>query len=278
MTHADIDPDAFNAFEAAGWEGAARGYDRSFRSLTSRLAEPLLDAAAVSGGTRVLDVATGPGYVAGRAARRGAQVVGVDIASAMLELARELNPGIDFRQADAQVLPFEDGSFDAVVGNFVILHLGRPEQAAAEFVRVLAPEGRLALTVWDTPDRARFLGVVLEAVGETGATPPEDVPAGPDFFRFADDEEFGTLLAGAGLEERRVQRIEFTLEVPDAAEYFDALLGGTVRVSALVLRQPDEMQEKIRAAFERRMEEYRGAGGFELPVSVKLASGRKTKP
>jgi SAM-dependent methyltransferase len=193
----------------------------------------------------------------------------------MLELARALNPGIEFRQADAQALPFEDGSFDAVVGNFVILHLGRPEQAAGEFVRVLASGGSLALTVWDTPDRARFLGVVLDAFGEARATPPEDVPAGPDFFRFAADEEFDALFGEAGLEERRVERIEFTLEVPDAGEYFDALLGGTVRVSALVLRQPDEMQEKIRAAFERRMEEYRTAEGFELPVSVKLASGRK---
>ena len=275
MQHTDIDPDAFNAFEAAGWEGAAQGYDRSFRSLTSRLAEPLLDAASVTTGTRVLDIATGPGYVAGQAAERGADVVGADIASAMLELARTLNPGIDFRQADAQALPFEDGSFDAAVGNFVILHLGRPEQAAGEFVRVLAPGGRLALTVWDTPDRARFLGVVLDAFGESGATPPEDVPAGPDFFRFAADEEFDALLGDAGLEERRVERIEFTLNVPEAGEYFDALLGGTVRVSALVLRQPDEMQEKIRAAFERRMEEYRTADGFELPVSVKLASGRK---
>jgi SAM-dependent methyltransferase len=271
----DIDPDAFNAFEAAGWEGAAQGYDRSFRSLTSRLAEPLLDAASVAEGTRVLDVATGPGYVAGRAAERGADVVGVDIASAMVELARRLNPGLDFRQADAQALPFEDASFDAVVGNFAILHLGRPEQAAGEFGRVLAPGGRLALTVWDAPDRARFLGVLVDALGEVGATPPEDLPAGPDFFRFAADEEFDALLGDAGLEERRVERIEFTLDVPDAREYWDALLGGTVRVSALVLRQPDDVQERIRDAFERRLEEYRTAGGFELPVSVKLASGRK---
>ena len=68
MKHAGIDPDAFNAFEAAGWERGAEGYDRSFRSLTSRLAAPLLDAASVKAGTRVLDIATGPGYVAGEAA------------------------------------------------------------------------------------------------------------------------------------------------------------------------------------------------------------------
>jgi SAM-dependent methyltransferase len=275
MKQTDIDPDAFNAFEAAGWEGAAQDYERTFRSLTSRLAEPLLDAAAVAGGTRVLDIATGPGYVAGQAASRGAEVVGVDIASSMIELARRSYPGIDFLQADAHALPFEDATFDAVVANFAILHLGRPEQAVGEFVRVLSPGGRLALTVWDTPDRARFLGVLVEAFAESGASPPEGVPAGPDFFRFADEAEFDALLGVHGLDDRDVATIEFTLAVPSAGEYWDSLLGGTVRMSALVLGQPDSTQERIRDAFERRMDEYRTADGFELPVSAKLASGRK---
>jgi ubiquinone/menaquinone biosynthesis C-methylase UbiE len=275
MEHAGIDPDAFNAFEAAGWEGAAQGYDRSFRSLTSRLAEPLLEAASVTAGTRVLDIATGPGYVAGLAAEQGADVIGADIASAMVELARTLNPGIDFRQADAHALPFEDASFDAVVGNFAILHLGRPEQAVGEFARVLAPGGRLALTVWDAPERARFLGVLLEAFAEAGAAPPEGVPAGPDFFRFAQEGEFDALLRDQDFDHRRVKTIEFMFSVASADEYWDGLLGGTVRVSALVQGQVDETQQRIRAAFDRQMDEYRTADGFELPVSVRLASGRK---
>jgi SAM-dependent methyltransferase len=275
MRHAGIDPDAFNAFEAAGWEKRAEDYDRFFRPLTSRMVEPLLDAASVTGGTRVLDIATGPGYVAGEAAARGAEVVGVDVAQAMVALARRLHPDVDFRQADVHALPFEDSSLDAVVGNFVILHLGRPEQAAAEFVRVLVPGGRLALTVWDTPDRARFLGVLVGAFAEAGATPPEDLPSGPDFFRFAKDEEFDALLRDQGLDDRRVRTIEFTFSVPSAREYWDGLLAGTVRMSALVLGQPGEMQQRIREAFDRRMEEFRERDGFVLPVSVKLASGRK---
>jgi SAM-dependent methyltransferase len=275
MEHAGIDPDAFNGFEAAGWEEKAQVYDRSFRSLTSRLAEPLLDAASVRDGTRVLDIATGPGYIAGRAAARGAQVVGADIAEAMLELARRLQPGVEFQQADAHALPFEDASFDAVVGNFAILHLGRPEQAASEFVRVLAAGGRLALTVWDAPDRARFLGVLVEAFAESGATPPEGVPVGPDFFRFAQEGELDALLRDQGLDDRSVRTIKFTFSVASADEYWDGLLGGTVRVSALVQGQVEETQQRIREAFDRRMDEYRTADGFELPVSVKLASGRK---
>src|SRR4026208_1093991 len=119
------DPDALHAFEAAGWEEKAAEYEGAFGSLTGQAIEPLLDAASVGAGTRGLDVATGPGRGAGDASRRGAMAVGVDIAQAMVELARELHPGLDFRQADAQALPFQDARLHAVVGNFALPPPGR---------------------------------------------------------------------------------------------------------------------------------------------------------
>jgi SAM-dependent methyltransferase len=272
---AAIDPDAFNAFEAGGWEERAAGYDHFFGPITGQLVDPLLDAAFVRAGTRTLDLATGPGYVAARAAGRGASVVGVDVAGAMISLARRLHPQLDLRQADAHELPFDDASFDAVVGNFLILHLGRPEQAVAEFVRVLRPRGRLALTAWDLPERARFLGVFLDAVAEAGATAPEDLPTGPDFFRFSVDEEFDALLRDHGLDDRTVSRIAFTHRVASADELWDGLLGGTVRTSALIMRQPEETRRRIRDAFDRLVGPYQRRDVLELPVSAKLAAGRK---
>src|SRR5690348_15622964 len=110
-----IDADAFNAFEAEGWERQAAGYDAFFGQITSRLIDPLLDAAGVGPGASVLDVATGPGYVAERAAERGAKVVGVDVAEAMVALARGRHRELEFHRADAEALPFPDESFDAVV-------------------------------------------------------------------------------------------------------------------------------------------------------------------
>ncbi len=270
-----IDPDAFNAFEAEGWERQAAGYGRFFGHLTGRLIDPLLDAAHVGEGTRTLDLATGPGYVAARAAERGASVVGVDGAAAMLALAREQHPELEFRQADVHELPFETASVDAVVANFLVLHLGRPEQAMAEFVRVLRPGGRLALTAWDLPDQARFLGVFLDAVAEAGATPPEGLPAGPDFFRFSVDAEFDALLGDHGLEQREVTRIAFTHHVASADQLWDGLLAGTVRISALILGQPEETRQRIRRAFDRLVEPYRTGNGLDLPVAAKLAAGRK---
>jgi SAM-dependent methyltransferase len=270
-----IDADAFNAFEAAGWQEKAAGYEDFFAPITARVVEPLLDAAGVGEGTRLLDVATGPGVVAGAAARRGAAVVGVDIAPAMLALARRRFPGLDFREADAERLPFPDAAFEAVVANFLVLHLGRPEQVAAELARVLAPGGKVALTVWDAPGRARLFGVFLDAVAAAGAAPPADLPAGPDFFRFAEDAEFEAILRDRGLEDAAVETIAFDQRVASADELWDGLLGGAVRTPALILRQPEETQRRIREAFEEQLAAHRDEDAFKLPLSVKLASATK---
>lgn len=120
------------------------GYHRFFGPITGRAAEPLLNAAQVGAGTRVLDVATGPGYIASHAVARGASVVGVDFAPEILALAASLNPAVEFRRGDAHHLLFEAGSFDAVVSGFVLPHLGDHAQAMDEFVRVLTPGGKLA--------------------------------------------------------------------------------------------------------------------------------------
>jgi len=103
----------------------------------------------------------------------------VDVAGAMVSLARRLRPEIEFRQADAERLPSGDAEFDAVVANFLILHVGRPERVAAELTRVLAPGGRLALSTWDVPARGRLIGVLADAVQQAGASPPVDLPPGP---------------------------------------------------------------------------------------------------
>jgi SAM-dependent methyltransferase len=274
MSEPPVDADAFNAFEAAGWEKQVSGYQDFFGPITTRLVGPLLDAAAVDRGARV-----GRGLrtrLRGCApAERGASVIGVDVAEGMISLARRLQPQLDFRFGNAEALPFSDASFDAVVANFVLLHLGRPERAAAEFARVLDADGRVALTVWDLPDQARFLGVLVDAVAEAGASSPPDIPVGPPIFRFSDEREFANLLRDQGLYEIDVRTISFSHAEPSSDALWRGLLGGTVRISALILRQTDDMQRQIRAAFDRIVKPYEVDAGLELPVSVKLASARK---
>jgi ubiquinone/menaquinone biosynthesis C-methylase UbiE len=270
-----VDADAFNAFEAEGWESKAAGYDGFFGRITGRVVEPLLDAAEVGPGTRVLDVATGPGYAAALAAERGASVVGMDVAEEMVSLAARLHPDLEFRQGNAEALPFPDEAFHAVVSNFGLLHLGHPERAASEFARVLDSGGSVALTVWDLPERTRLLGVFLDAVARAGATAPEDIPVGPPFFHFSDDGEFVRLLADVGLEEPMVRTLSFVQSIPSPDDLWRGMLGGTVRTSALILRQPDDIHQRIRAAFDRIVQQYAVGDHLELPVAVKLASARK---
>jgi SAM-dependent methyltransferase len=268
-----VDLEAFDRFEANAWEERVEGYADFFGAVTGRLVEPLLNLAQVGQGARVLDVATGPGYVAAQAARRGATVSGVDVAEAMVARARVEHPGIEFRQADGQSLPFDDGAFDAVVANFGLPHFGRPEIAVAEGARVLAPSGRLALTTWDVPTEMRMFGVFLEAVAEVGAGPPDGLPPGPDVFRFSDDGEFRRLLEGQGLIEVEVRRVAFTHPVVSSDDFWHALQSGTVRMASLIRGQSEDTRRRIRAALERRLAPYRADGRFELPVSVKLAAG-----
>ena len=273
-----LDHDAFDAFEAAGWEEKAGAYERFFGGITDRVVAPLLDAASVGVGTRVLDVATGPGWVAARAAELGASVVGIDVAEAMIARARAAHPGAEFRRADAQELPFADATFEAVVGNLAVMHFSRPERAMAEFARVLRPGGRLALTAWAPPARHRLAGVFLDALAEARALPPADLPRGPDFFRFSDDEAFAGALRRQGLENPVLTDITFAQPFTSADELWDGMLGATVRVSALLTRQPEEVHRRIRLAFDRLAEGYRRGLALELPVAIKLASARKPDP
>ena len=152
---------------------------------------------------RVLDLGTGPGYVAARAVERGADALGIDVTRAMVDLASRTHPRLTFQQASATELPFPDGSFDAVVGNLVILHVGEPELVAGESSRVLVPNGRVAFSTWDTPERSPLFGAIFAAVADAGVDPPADLPAGPAFFRFADDDEFARLLTEAGFADVR---------------------------------------------------------------------------
>jgi SAM-dependent methyltransferase len=264
-----IDPAAFNAFEAAGWDERATTYHRSLLPLTQLLTEPLLDGAAVAAGMRVLDVGSGPGYVAAAAAGRDATAVGVDIANGMVALARTLHPKVEFVQGDGEHLEFTDDSFDAVVGNFVIPHFGRPEQAAAEFARVLTPGGKVSLSTWDVPGASVMPGAFFDAVQEVGVSPPADLPAGPPFYRYADEGEFARLLQDAGLVDVTVSTVAFTYHF--AGDLFDCLVDGTVRVRSLVFGQPEATQARVRAALDRLTARYAVDGGLDLPVSVKVA-------
>jgi ubiquinone/menaquinone biosynthesis C-methylase UbiE len=249
-----------------GWGAKAETYELLTGRITERLVEPLLDAAGVAQGMRVLDVGTGPGYAARRAAERGADATGVDMAEEMLELAQRLNGGARFLQADAENLPFDERSLDAVVSHFAVHHVPQPERALAEFARVTRPGGWIAISSWDQPERNRFLGVLIDAVRACGVAAS---------VHFADDEELRRLLAGAGLEAVEIRSVSLTQRVADADALWDGMVGGSVRTAALLTHQPPDVREKVRAAAKRLAREYETDGALAIPACAKIARGRK---
>ncbi len=274
MVSPAVDPAAFHAFERAGWESIPRAYQDAFGTLTTQAIEPLLDAARVGPGVRVLDVATGPGYVAAAAAGRGAAVVGVDFSAAMLAEARRHSPTVDFREGDAEAFSFPDGSFDAVVMNFGLLHLGRPDQALAEAHRVLRPGGRLGFTVWAKPEEAIAFGIVLRAIERHGRL-DVPLPPGPPFFRFSDPAESRRVLGELGFQSPDVVTIPqvWRLASPDAL--FLVMRDGTVRTAGLLRAQTPEAQEAIRADVREAVRAYARAGTVELPMPAVLTSAAR---
>ena len=127
-------------------------------------------------GSNVLDVACGTGNLAIPAAKTGAQVIGVDIATNLIEQARARaqaeNVTATFDVGDAEQLPYEDSSFDTVITMFGAMFAPRPDLTTAELLRVCRTGGRIAMANW-TP--TGFVGQMFKIVAEY--VPPPDIPS-----------------------------------------------------------------------------------------------------
>jgi ubiquinone/menaquinone biosynthesis C-methylase UbiE len=211
--------DVFRSFERAAHDTRAKTYYDAFSAVTNRAIEPLLDAAQVREGTKLLDVASGPGTLAGRAAQRSAIVVGTDIAPSMVALARELHPALTFREASAEDLPFAPSSFDCVVSGFGIGHFSAPGRALAEFARVLAPKGRVALSWWDGFEKNRINGIFFDVISELGINASDALPAGPSVGQFSDPDKFAETLRAAGSRSRGLSTYLFRIRCQVSTNY-----------------------------------------------------------
>jgi ubiquinone/menaquinone biosynthesis C-methylase UbiE len=269
-----IEPEKFRDFERAGWENIPGEYHQAFGSLTIQAIDALLDAVRVKEGVNLLDIASGPGYVASAAAKRGAVVVGVDFSSAMVAEAQKLHPDVDFREGDAETLPFGNGLFDAAVMNFGILHLGRPDHALVEAHRVLRAGGKFAFTVWAKPEETVGFGIVLRAVEAHGEA-KVPLPPGPPFFRFSDPDESKRALIAAGFDSPKVKKVEQVWRLPAGDGLFEAMRDSTVRTAGLLRAQKPEALGKIRSYIRQETQRYTKDDIVELPMPAMLAWARK---
>src|SRR5436190_3195678 len=129
--------------------------------------EELCEALDLRAGRKVLDVAAGNGMVSLAAARRWCEVVSTDYVPSLLERGRARASAegltIEFREADAEALPFADGSFDTVVSTFGVMFTPNQDKAAAELLRVCKSGGKIGLANW-TPEG--FIGQVFKTLGK----------------------------------------------------------------------------------------------------------------
>ncbi|MBO8201169.1 class I SAM-dependent methyltransferase [Streptomyces smyrnaeus] len=265
---------AFDESERRAWAGKADAYAGSFAKLCAYPVPGLLDAAGVEAGTHVLDVGTGTGTAAATACERGAKVVAVDAEPAMIATAAQEAPAAEVRLAALPDLPFDDGAFDAVVGNFVLNHVGRPRAALAELRRVTRPGGRVAVTIWAVPP-APGQALLGRAVQEAGVGRPAHLPAlapEEDFPRT--EQGFATLLGDAGLRHVVCDILEWD-HWTTPQEWWSGPAAGVATIGQILKSRPPGVVEEIRGHFVALCAEFvRSGGALVLPHAALLAHGR----
>jgi ubiquinone/menaquinone biosynthesis C-methylase UbiE len=261
-------PQDVAAFEHATWSRCAPGYAEGFATLTGEAIPRLLEAARVGQGSRVLDIGTGTGVAAAAAHRLGAKVVGVDFSDAMLAEARQRIPDIEFRSATAETLLFADTSFDAVLANAVLHHLGDPAGALREASRVLAPNGRIACTVWAEPEKLEAFGLFFAAVEEhAGAA---ELPHGP-LFGVTDRETIEPLLAGSGFENIELETLDITWRMKSIDTLLHAF-GTWAQLDSF----PEATRHAIEADVRSAAARYTDGDGLSIPNPMLLISATRS--
>lgn len=192
----------------------------------------------------------------------------------MVELARKLHPGIDFRIGDAEALPFGDAEFDRAVMNFGILHLAQPDAAIREAHRVLRSGGRFAFTAWAKPEEAVGFRIALRAVEEFG-DPNVPLPPGPPFFRFSDRDECRRVLEASGFRSVAVTQLPLVWKLATPDDVFDAFYNGSARTGGLLRAQSPAALANVRDAILKSAAAFTRGDHLEIPMPALVVSATK---
>ena len=232
------------------WNRIADVYVREIDRRFEPVVEHVITRAELRPGERVLDLGTGTGSLAARAAERvGPQghVVGMDISADMLGQARQRAAAlglttVTFREGRAEALPAEPESFDVVLASLSLMYVIDRDAAARELARVLRPEGRLVAAVWAEPEACDI--VLFQQTAGRFAGPPPVPGVGPG--ALADPTQLLQQLAAAGIQ-ARVERETLGFDFESFGAAWDTLAGVTTA------QLPAERQQEARAAVQTAM-------------------------
>ncbi len=257
----------YDAFERAAWQERERGYAEIFAQLTRLAAQALVSAVRVAPGQVVLEVGCGSGSVSSTLVATGATLVLSDASRAMVGLARGAAPGAGAVCAALPALPFADDSVDAVVGGFVVNHLGDPGSALAELHRVTRAGGRIALTCWDrSPGRTAPTAVFDHALRVAGVNLPP-APAGPPALTLPG---FRGLFDDALWQDAEVERLTLVHAI-DPGLWWTGLITGTARIGAAFAALDERQRLAVRQAYDELVRDrVDGHGRFRLEAVALL--------
>lgn len=260
---------------AAIFDQAADSYDREQLSFFDAHADAIVAGIGLRPGDRMLDVATGTGKVAVRAAAAvggDGLVVGVDVSPSMLRRARAKATAapIHYALMDARGLALRDRSFD-VAGCAFGLTFMRPvlPEVIREMCRVVRPGGRIATATFTEDAFSPLLDVFLSALEDVGV--PRSPRARPRWMMLDRERYVARLLRAGGLAQRRVIRATASTMLRRADDFW-VLLQGSAWRSALRPLSP-EATDRVREELERAFEDVRGARGVQLDTSALIGIG-----
>jgi SAM-dependent methyltransferase len=255
---------------------AAKAYEGLMvPALFGEWAPRVADAARIRAGERVLDVACGTGVLAREAAARvGAAgfVAGLDPGAGMLEVARQIAPGVEWRLGAAESLPFADESFDAVVSQFGLMFFADPREALRQALRVLKPGGRLAVAVWDSLDDNPAYAAEVALLERLAGTPAADAVRTP--FALGNRQDLAALFADAGVAGVDVATRKGTARFPSVRVMVEADLRGWLPLMGVVLTE-DRIAEILAAAEQALSRHVAPDGAATFETSAHLVTGTK---
>ncbi len=234
--------------------------------------------------SNVLDVATGTGEPGLTLAERfpNATITGTDLSEGMLAVAEEhaRERGLknyNTKIADACALPFEDEVYDAVFCRLGIMFFPDPAKGAEEFLRVLKPGGRAALTVWNVPAKNEWLATAGATVREKLHL-PHPPPDAPGVFRLGEAGLLRKILERSGFKEVKEREVRGAMKFESARQYLDMMLEVAAPIVAALREAPETMQEEVKTAILSVAEsKAESDGSLTLSWSAWLVTGEKQR-